>query len=308
MFSKNTRMNNIDGIHFRIVTELEEAKQVWLKLVIIENIYDNWDFRYLFYKALSFPLQFITAFKDDNEPLGLLPLQLNTEKGYSEFFGGDFMEYNKVYVKPEFEYLMPEFFKRIEGKFKLRSMIGGENYPEDIEVDDYTYFLHLDNINSFEDYLIKFHKKKRRNFFRRVIKSFEMDNISIRYNNWSDIEYLIKNNILTFGEDSHFFDKNVISAFRSFLDSKYDVHMISILVDDVVECVSLAIYFNETYYCELTGTNKDSVENLGRYLLVKTVEQAIQLGARIYDSGRGDCNWKERWHLEKLPQYKLSNL
>lgn len=302
-------MNNIDGINFRIVTDIEEAKRLWSKLCTIETIYDDWDFLYLFYKTLKFPLQFITAFSNDNEPIGLLPLQNNETEGYLEFFGGNFMEYNKVFILPEYANLIPEFFMLIEGKYKLRSMIGGEFYPEELENDDFTYFLNLENIKCFEDYLFLCHKKsKSRNHYRRIVRKVNSSNISIRKDHYDDLKYLIEFNSKRFPEDSHFLDSNITEAFYGLLESKFEVHMVSILIDDIVESVGVSVFFGNTFYCELTGTNRDSIADLGTYTTVQKLKLAIELGAKVFDVGHGDCNWKERWHLEKVLQYKLTNI
>ena len=51
------------------------------------------------------------------------------------------------------------------------------------------------------------------------------------------------------------------------------------------------------------GTNKDALPNLGKYLIYKNITTALDEGASGFGAGLGDCNWKERWHLQKTPQY-----
>ena len=80
-------------------------------------------------KSLKFPLHFIVGY-DGAKPVGLLPLQLNTGKGptpdsygfkknFLEFFGGDDMDSNKVFVKEGYEFTVPQFLQQIHDQSVL---------------------------------------------------------------------------------------------------------------------------------------------------------------------------------------------
>ena len=72
------------------IKDIEKAKIIWEQLTPNKSMYDTWEFRYLSYQLSLYQLYFYTAY-ENNEPVALLPLQLNTDKGYIEFFGGGIM-------------------------------------------------------------------------------------------------------------------------------------------------------------------------------------------------------------------------
>ena len=83
------------------ITVLEEAQYYWSLLTPNQTIFDTWEFRYCAYTFSSDKLAFYLGIVD-NEPVGLLPLQYTVEAGYLEFFGGSFMEDNKLFLKKGF--------------------------------------------------------------------------------------------------------------------------------------------------------------------------------------------------------------
>src|SRR4051812_24665016 len=86
------------NITFKIISDPIETKTLWHEFSPRKTLDDDGGFRYVFIKHLGFQLHFITGYDGDN-PIGLLPLQQNTNFGISkkvlgtdkpflEFFGG----------------------------------------------------------------------------------------------------------------------------------------------------------------------------------------------------------------------------
>ncbi len=95
------------SLTFKTISNKKDACILWDIFSPKKTLDDEWDFRYTFYKYLKFPLRFIVGF-DNGKPIGLLPLQLNTNKGVSqkkfearepflEFFGGIDTGDNKIF-------------------------------------------------------------------------------------------------------------------------------------------------------------------------------------------------------------------
>ncbi|HLL61074.1 MAG TPA: hypothetical protein VK338_05125, partial [Candidatus Nitrosocosmicus sp.] len=143
-------MNNLS---FEIIKSLDTAQYYWDLLSPGESIFDEWDFRYCFYKKLNLPLFFYVGFTK-NVPIGLLPLQYSTIDDCLEFFGGDYMEDNKIFIKYGYEKNIIDFYKSINQPAALIEISGDDPYTKSLPIDDYTYFYNLTNIahtNQFID-------------------------------------------------------------------------------------------------------------------------------------------------------------
>ena len=75
------------NLTFRNISNLEEAEKAWKSLSPNKVLYDDWDFRYTYYKYFNYPLNFIAGY-DQGELVGLLPLMWDPTKGCYDFLPG----------------------------------------------------------------------------------------------------------------------------------------------------------------------------------------------------------------------------
>ena len=108
----------MENITFRIIYDINEAQEYWEKFSFKETLFDLWVFRHSFYKYDNFPIYFIVG-EIDGQPIGLLPLQRDTTNNFLQFFGGYWMEDNKVFIRPEYMHLIPQFYDQIKEPAKL---------------------------------------------------------------------------------------------------------------------------------------------------------------------------------------------
>jgi hypothetical protein len=120
------------NVNFRVITDAEEAKKIWEIFSPKKRIDDDWEFRNTWTEKLDFPFHFIVGY-DEDKPIGVLPLQLNTLKGlgpkllqmnipYLEFFAGIDTDDNDVWVLPGYEEYKKDFFKQIKDPTVLTSL------------------------------------------------------------------------------------------------------------------------------------------------------------------------------------------
>ncbi len=299
----------IEGISFKILDNLEECKIAWQALTPDNNIYDNWDFRALFHKYHQKRLHFVAGYINNAELIGLLPLQFNDEVKYFEFFGGNYMEDNKVFIKPGFEDVISEFYKNINGPAKLEYITGNDSYTSQLPVQDYKFVLPLDGLKTYVDYLDKFvasHEQNKK--MQKIVRRTEKEKIEIIKNNFSDIEILFDYNKQNFGGGSAFVDRPYQKEiFRDLLKLPHHVALLTFKVNDNVEAVSLAIIYKGVHEGFNTGITRN-VTNLSAYVTLKKIQYAIDNGAHTFDAFVGDYGWKEKWGFLKIPQYIFSNL
>ena len=126
-------------------------------------------------------------------------------------------------------------------------------------------------------------------------------------NNYKDLDLMFELNIKTFEEKSSFNKPYRTEAFHDLLKLNFDIYMLSYIINNKKEAVSFSIKYNDVYVYINAGTNKEAISNLGTYNIYKNIDKAIKTGSKIFDAGLEDLGWKERWHLEKNPQYDFIN-
>lgn len=285
----------------RIIENLEEAKKMWEELSPHSNIYEDWDFRYLFSKYFVCPLRFYAG-EEDGKPVALLPLEYNEEKGHLEFFGGTFMEDNHAFVKPGYEKHIPELYAAVRGKAKLEDIVIDNGFL-DMRFQENKYIIELDGLDSLDDYLEKTFSAKTRKGIRR--HNAEVDELEpkIAFNEPSDLDALIELNRRAFGDESSFNKPHRREIYEDIL-KQFQTLTISATIDGMKQNVSLAILYQGTFVSLAIGNNKDDYPNLGHYMFQRRVEKAIGLGCKTFDAGLGSLGWKDHWHLKKIPEYK----
>ena len=285
----------------RAVSDISEAQKIWQKISPQRNIYEDWNFRFVFYKYFNYPLEFYVG-EEDGEIVGLLPLQFNSDEGYLEFFGGSFMEDNHVFIKPGFEGRIPEFYAAVKSKARLEDIIFDNDFVQ-MSFMENKYIIKLDGIAGADDYLAKFFSSKTRKKIKKRNEEMEALGIKVSYDEASDLSELIRLNKEAFGAESSFNKPYRKEIYRDLLESAFRTITVSASIGGKKQNVSLAIAYKDAFVSFSVGNNKDDFPDLGHYMFLKRVERALALGCRIYDAGLGDLGWKSRWHLEKIPEY-----
>lgn len=285
-------------MNIKKITDLDEAKSVWEILSPKETIYDEWNFRYLYYSFSNYPIAFYVAF-ENNKPVALLPLQFNTDKGYAEFFGGGYFEDNKIFYEKVFDDF-EELIKNISETFKLEWV--SERYTQDFEISEYKYLLDLQGLNDKKDYINKFWSGKSKQNLNAQIRKLQ-NRVKVEYNKYEDFYKLVELNQKRFGKNSSFNFPFRVEYFKKLLNES-DCLMISIYVDGKIESVGFSVLYKGIYYGLNSGTNNE-IDGLGKYLILEKIDQAIKEGAKLYDARAENLGWKEAFKFSKRPQYDL---
>lgn len=294
-------MTGKNNLIFNVVSDIEEAKYIWQKLSPDESIYDNWDFRYCFYKYFSHPLRFYARYKN-GELIGLLALQYNNELKMLEFFGGSFMEDNHVFIKKGYEEYIPEFYGNINEPAKLEDICGSSPFESLLDIFEYKYVADLNGLRNADEYLTKYFKAKRKKEIKKKVSFVELLKPVIIENNYEDLDLLIELNKKRFGKESSFNKPFRHEIYHDLLNINLDIKMLTFIINGTKEAVTLGIKYNNIFVGINGGTRKEAHQGMETYITVKKIEKAIESGADKYDAGIEDLGWKENWHFEKMPQ------
>lgn len=288
----------------RCVKDLAEAKLLWNQWSPNKYLNDLWDFRYCFYKYFNYELFFYLGFVEE-EPIGLMPLQYNSDEEYLEFFGDVYIEDNRVFIKSGYENLIPRFYNNLDREANLEDIIGEDSFTKALPIADYKYILDLAGIENFEDYIDKFFTGKSKKNLRREMQIVEKNNIEIKLNQFEDMDLMIDMSIENFGKDSYFSHKYSGEIFHDLLKLPLKIYLLTFMISGKPEAVSLAILYKDTYVYITSSSNKKGVVNLGKYVNLVNIQKAIELGAKVFDAGLTDSNWKNRWGFTRISEYKF---
>jgi len=289
----------------KLIQDLKTAQSLWEKLSPQESLYDLWDVRFCFYKTNPQPLFFYT-FYEQEEPVALLPLQYHQEKNYLEFLAESFIEGNKPFFKPGYEYLLPKFFALdFPHPVRIYDLEPISDFIHQMPLEDYIYYYDLTGITDFNDYLLKaFPKRQRRHNFKRVFQLLEKEHqVEFVYDDFSNLGKLMNLSVRNFKNESYLKSKEEQQPFFDLIKLPLDWKMVSVFVDGRDLAHSLSVVYKNVYYYLIAGSDTSEFKEVFKNLTKANMELAIKAKVKIFDCSLGDCNWKKYWHLSTRPQY-----
>jgi len=288
------------------VNDLGEAERLWRALSPNKFIFDDWDYRLAFYKYQTCPLDFYAAYEVLGQTkilVGLMPLQVSPKLG-REFFSESSCEENRPFIKISHENILPLLYEAIELPAQCCDVAGTDDFTSKLPLEDYIYFLPLNDLKDFDNFLINRLSPKRRKSIQKELAEIEKNNIEIIYDDFNDLELLFEFNSATFNSESYLLKDIEKQPWRDLIKNPtFNWHMITLKLNDFKCAVSLAVLYNNTWFYLLTGVNFKKFPGLGKYLVRANITAAIKAKADIFDAGLGDCGWKKLWHFDTEPQY-----
>lgn len=293
------------SLTFTTITNIEQAEDAWRELSPNLHLYDNWDFRYAYYKYFNYPLFFHAAYYKDLL-VGLLPLMWNPETKKLDFFAGfDYMEDNKIFTRQGFGFVQPLLLRQVPQFARLEYMSPNNLSLAGAVVNDFNYYIDLSNMKSLDDFKKRHFSTEKIGKINNQMEKITKQNIEIKYDEFTDLPRLIEFNKMRFGEQSSFHERPFWDKFFLDVTKEFQTHYISVLIDGKTVGVGIVLFHNDICYGINAGYDP-TISNLGKYLTLLKIEFAIKSGARIYDAGTGAFGWKEDFHLLKKPQYMVN--
>ncbi len=301
-------------IEIRVIKDLKTAEALWRKISPRQVIFDDWDFRYGFFKHEPYPLCFQAAYEvlDGREELiGLMPLQANNNWGGLEFFAEEPCEENRVFIKSGYETVIKQIYDNLQtaGKVQIFDISGEDEYTISLPLEDYKYVLSLAKLSSFADFLSTRLTPKRSHSLVKELMAISDLRPEVVLNDFTDLETLFKLNIANFAAESYLTRKEEQEPWRELIKNPlFDWHLTSLRLNSLTIAVSLAVLYNGHWHYLITGADFKTYPGLGKYLTKINIEEAIKSGADYFDAGLGDCGWKHLWHFNKIPQYEFKQM
>jgi hypothetical protein len=285
------------GVKTRVVTRPDECRALWKEFSKEDAVFDIWEYRAAFFDPKYHDLHFIVGMESEKDVFLLALWKRKSEQHY-EWFGGEFFEDNKIMVKNN-KYII-DLVKHIPEKVWLpytESRLGDFVKSEVTE----SFFIDLRKYNhSVEEYFASFNKKHRKNLLRDLRLLQEKSPEVVR-NNMGDFDRLIELSTRRFGDSSFLAYEEFTAGLKKMLEvalERDELELLSVKVNGNTEACEAAILCNRVYTVLLGGNNLE-VSNIGKFLTVEHIKNAIEKKANIVDFLADDCGWKIMWHMEK---------
>ncbi|MEK6961016.1 MAG: GNAT family N-acetyltransferase [Nanoarchaeota archaeon] len=291
-----------------IVKDIDSCEKIWKSSIEPIHFFDEWDYRMCFFDKERFNPHFVVLDEDKGAAHSVLPLWSRRRDGYKEFFGGEFMEFNRI-IAPDRE-SASRLLSSLEGDYWLAYMDPSEKHLADLVPCGSRFLLYLSKVgHSLDAYLNSFSGKHRKNL-KNDLKRLEQLNPIVARNRLEDLDKMIGLNVSRFGDDSFLAEQWFVDGIKRFVNtanSKGHLEMLSILIDNKPESVQLGMIYNKRYSVILGGNNMN-IPNIGKLMVVEHIKNAIRLKADVIDFLCTDSGWKKLWNLEEEAVYEFSNM
>lgn len=309
-YSQNGHLLLIKTLQIEIFTDLNACRRLWEKFTPNQNLFDTWEFRLAFWRGYRYPPYFLLL-KTETEGLALLPLWYEGKKKKYFWFGSWWQEENSFFIKdPIFVPILLNLCPPVHlNAISLGTVLWAQEYVK-FKPDDPKYVLDLRGVNSVDDYLARFRKKRRYNF-KRDRRIIEAQNPQIIFDNFSDFKIMIelcKKRFAEKGEDTDWDDPGRVETFRQVINlgrqnKSYQVRMITVRIGDRVAGVDLIGLFNGCYYPLKCGYDVKNFPGIGNYVNLLEIQDALNLGMKKMDFLEIGYGWKDKW-FEEIPLFK----
>ncbi len=313
------RLNNFPLISERIKNKLkfgiyhsvEKCEELWRQFSTNESLFDLWEFRYQWYLSYQYTPYFLTI-EDNAKPIALLPLWFNPNKKRFEWFGGDWMEDNKFFVKDErFIKIFFRLMSLLPIKIYLNAILPIKYHHKFLSKDTSKYTHDLKNFSNMDQFLTTLDKKIRYKFKKDYLEISSLNPKIIFINNptLSDLRDLKKLNTQRFnGVNRDNSDLIIKERFQTYLNiikfrKKYKIWFLKVFIQNYLAVVDMIISYNKIYYPLKGASDVERFSGIGNFINYYEIKDAIENKYEKIDFLQGDYNWKH-FYLKETPLLK----
>jgi hypothetical protein len=299
-------------VRIRICGDPEECSRLWQELWPQTCFFDLWEVRKIFSDAFTRTPYFLIA-EQQGEPVGMLALSFLAEQQRFVHFPGEiwqnktWIEQNRIPVREQ--WMRDDLLGAIPGEAHLRYLTHDSEplhgWQLILDEENFRFFPRSHGF-SFDMYMHEFSNKSRKNLSREQAK-LEMSGIAYRYNHFVDVQYLLDLNLAAYGDLSYFADPRFMQAFVrlcEWLSAKKMLRITTLLLGGRVAAVDVGAVWNGQYTVLAGGTDGD-FPGVAKMINFHHIAWACAEHLEVVDFLCGDFGWKNRFHLQPCPLYKL---
>lgn len=297
-----------------IVTEFDECREIWQRLMPRQFIADLWEVRACFHQHFKRTPHFIVA-KNGSQIHGFLPLSWIEESRSYGFFPGEtwqgktWLEQNRIICNGI--YGIGDLLSACPQPYHLRYLTSLPGIPAGEEtVDEIGYlFIPADYGYDMSNYLGEFSRKSRKNILRELA-AIESQGVTYRHDDFRDFDIMVELNMERFGSQSYFFDPRFRESFRALarmFQEKGWLRFTTVLINNEPVAVDMGCVYRGVYTLLAGGTNSRYL-GVAKLINFHHMQRACEEKLDRVDFLCGDFNWKKLFHLTPRPLYLLTNI
>lgn len=294
----------------KVVKDIIECERIWKIFSQEKTLWDIWEVAYSFYDDSLYEAYFIVLVQDNTEK-GVLPLWFDKKEEEYSYFGGHYPENTAFWFD---EHYFPLIFEYIPDNTKLSDINHSAaekiirafpQFKDKFKQGDWHYFIDMKKIKlRLDNYLDRFSNKHKKCFLNDI-KKIEQLNLDIKWGTTENLDRFIEFNVERFGKESDFSNRIFVKSIKrlfSYFKEKNILHTLNIYIDGKLQGTEIAVLYKDVYYDINGGYNLD-IPNLGKFIILSHIKNAIRLKAKMIDFLAGKGGWKELWKLDKVPYY-----
>jgi hypothetical protein len=298
--------------NFRTVSDLDECRQIWQRVMPADFITDLWEVRNCFQEHFRNRSNFIVA-EDAGRISGLLPLSWIEASHCYGYFPGEiwhgktWLEQNRICSRGDTQ--QSDLLAQCPSSYHLRYLLpnSSRSYAE-MTVDEIGYLFLPPNYDyEMQNYFREFSRKSIKQILREVA-AIEALGVAYRYDESADFDLMVEMNISRFGVDSYFYDSRFRESFRSlanFLNAKEWLRFTTVLINGEPAAVDMGCIYRGVYTVMAGGTQSQYL-GVAKLINLHHMQWACQQRLQRVDFLCGDFHWKKQFHLTPRPLFLLS--
>ncbi len=297
----------------RVVTAIDECRDIWERVIPREFITDLWEVRACFHHHYKRRPKFIVA-EDGRGICGMLPLSWITESECYGYFPGEtwsgrtWLEQNRIFFRSHDVLKAMLSFSSSSCHLRYLSPLSGPTRITPVEDEIGYLFFPREYSYDLENYYSEFSRKSIKQLLRSVARIEDLG-VSVVYDDSSDFDLMVHMNLSRFEHTSYFHDKRFKESFRSladYLSGNGWLRFTKIIVDSVPAAVDMGCVYNGVYTLLAGGTNSD-FPGVAKLINLHHLERACRERLDCVDFMCGDFTWKKLFHLAQRPLYLLTS-
>ncbi len=297
----------------RLVSDRDECERLWKLVVPPETLWDLWEVRRCFDANYDRPPLFVVA-EGRGRIDGLLPLSWIGEANQYGYFPGEtwdgktWIEQNRVFARDgRTREMLVQSCPAPHHLRYLRKLDSDSTQPD---VDEIGYLFQPPRFDYRMDEYFKLFSGKSLKRLNAALGQLESMGLSYRYNDLSDFDIMVSQNLGRFEERSYFHDIRFRESIRSMMMLLHERDMLritTILVAGTPAAVDLGCVYNNNYTLVAGGTSGQFM-GIAKLINIQHMRWACEQRIDEVDFLCGAFSWKPMFHLTERPLYLLSNV
>ncbi len=299
-------------VKVEICNDLEKAKRLWHHHWPQDCFFDLWPVRASFQNQYHHTPYFLVAYRG-HRFCGMLALSWIDEEQYFGHFPGElwqgktWLEQNKIVAADQ--EAAHALLDHLPAGARIRYLCASDSLATGVleSVDEIGYLFFPPQYGySFDAYWNAFARKSRKKI-RNEMERLTAAGVTLRTNQLADIDWLFRQNLECFEDQSYFADIRFLKSFSNlaaWLRASNMLRVTTVLIGGRIAAVDMGAVWRGTYTV-LAGATHPDFPGVAKWINLHHLKWACGQRINTVDFLCGEFNWKHRFHLAPRQLYQI---